>query len=482
MEKNLRKFRTIAIILVVILIALIAFVGVYGKSLNALKNLIPDYTYGMELEGARQLKFVVDTTEEEKEVYVDEQGNILGEVKTEESEGVSLETENTEETTEETQNPQEITEENTPSYATETRTIKKNEDSVLTKENFEKTKKIIQTRLNKQGISEYNVRLDTVTGDMVVEVPDDENVNIVYQLVQTKGEIQIIDHQTGIILIDSSHVKKVEAVYTSGESYQTFLQVTFDKEGAEKLKEISNEYVEVTDETGEATTTYVEVTLDGEALLTTYFGEELEAGIIQIPMGDATTDIEEFRSLFETTQYLANIMNNGQTPVVYSLSSDNFLKSSITDTQILVAVIIAIVALILASIILIVKFKVKGLLAAISNIGFIALVTIILRYTKVTITLNSVITFVAMIVLNIVFLKMYLKNMIKLSEINAYKETMKNYYLSVIPVGVVAVIFTFMANATISSIGMIVFWSMFIQAIYNFLITRALYLGQDKAK
>ena len=81
MEKNLRKFRTIAIVLVVILIALIAFVGVYGKSLNALKNLIPDYTYGMELEGARQLKFVVDTTEEEKEVYVDEQGNILGEVK-----------------------------------------------------------------------------------------------------------------------------------------------------------------------------------------------------------------------------------------------------------------------------------------------------------------------------------------------------------------------------------------------------------------
>lgn len=482
MEKNLRKFRTIAIILVVILIALIAFVGVYGKSLNALKNLIPDYTYGMELEGARQLKFVVDTTEEEKEVYVDEQGNILGEVKTEESEGVSLESENTEENAEETQNPQEITEENTPSYATETRTIKKNEDSVLTKENFEKTKKIIQTRLNKQGISEYNIRLDTVTGDMVVEVPDDENVNIVYQLVQTKGEIQIIDHQTGIVLIDGSHVKKVEAVYTSGESYQTFLQVTFDKEGAEKLKEISNEYVEVTDETGKATTTYVEVTLDGEALLTTYFGEELEAGIIQIPMGDVTTDIEEFRSLFETTQYLANIMNNGQTPVVYSLSSDNFLKLSITDTQILVAVIIAIVALIIASIILIVKFKLNGLLAAISNIGFIALVTIILRYTKVTITLNSVISFVAMIVLNIVFLKMYLKNMIKLSEINAYKETMKNYYLSVIPVAVVAVIFTFMANATISSIGMIVFWSMFIQAIYNFLITRALYLGQDKAK
>lgn len=480
MEKNLRKFRTIAIILVIILLALIAFVGIYGKNLNAFKNLIPDYSFGMELEGSRQLKFVVDTTSEEKEVYVDEQGNVLGEVKTEEDEGVSLETE---ETSEEAEGPaEEITETNTPSYATETRTIKKNEYGVLTKDNFEKTKKIIQTRLNKQGISEYNIRLDTVTGDMVVEVPDNENVNIVYQLVQTKGDIQIIDHQTGLILIDSSHVKKVEAVYTSDQSFQTFLQVTFDKEGAEKLKEISNQYVEVTDETGESTKTYVEVTLDGEALLTTYFGEELEAGIIQIPMGEATTDVEEFKALFETTQYLANIMNNGQTPVVYSLNSDNFLKSSITDTQKLVFTIILVVALVIASIILIAKYKVKGLLAAISNIGFIALTTIVLRYTKVTITLNSIIFFIAMVVLNIIFLKMYLKNMQKLPESEAYVETLKHYYLSIIPVGVVAIIFTFMANATISSVGMIVFWSMFIQVIYNLAITRTLYLGQNKAK
>ena len=199
-------------------------------------------------------------------------------------------------------------------------------------------------------------------------------------------------------------------------------------------------------------------------------------------MGEATTDVEEFKALFETTQYLANIMNNGQTPVVYSLNSDNFLKSSITDTQKLVFTIILVVALVIASIILIAKYKVKGLLAAISNIGFIALTTIVLRYTKVTITLNSIIFFIAMVVLNIIFLKMYLKNMQKLPESEAYVETLKHYYLSIIPVGVVAIIFTFMANATISSVGMIVFWSMFIQVIYNLAITRTLYLGQNKAK
>ena len=193
MEKNLRKFRTIAIVLVVVLISLIAFVGIFGKSLNQFKNLIPSYTYGMDLEGSRELKFVVDTTEEEKNVYVDDNGNVLGVVKEdEENKGASL---STNENSKDNQNVQETdTDTSKPNYATETRTIKKNEDQDLTKDNFEKTKKIIQTRFNKQGISEYNIRLDSVTGELVIDVPDNEKVNVIYQLVQTKGTVQIIDH------------------------------------------------------------------------------------------------------------------------------------------------------------------------------------------------------------------------------------------------------------------------------------------------
>lgn len=479
MEKNLRKFRTIAIVLVVVLISLIAFVGIFGKSLNQFKNLIPSYTYGMDLEGSRELKFVVDTTEEEKNVYVDDNGNVLGVVKEdEENKGASL---STNENSKDNQNVQETdTDTSKPNYATETRTIKKNEDQDLTKDNFEKTKKIIQTRFNKQGISEYNIRLDSVTGELVIDVPDNEKVNVIYQLVQTKGTVQIIDHQTGIVLIDGSHIKKVESVYSSNstEGYKTFLQVTFDKEGTEKLKEISNQYVEVTDEEGKSTKTYVEVTLDGEALLTTYFGEELSEGIIQIPMGEATKDKTEFKSVYETTQYLATIMDKGQTPVVYSLSSDNFIKSEITDTQKLVAKIAAAVVLAIVSVVLIVKYRVNGLLASISNIGFIALTILILRYTKVTITLNSVIAFVTMIILNMVFLVNLLKRLSKASISKAYNETMKNYYLSIIPFGVVAVIFTFMSNITIGSIGMIIFWCLFIQVIYNFIITKTMYIGK----
>ncbi len=473
MEKNLKKIRTVALILLITLIALIAFAGVFGKSLNQFKNIIPDYTYGMELNGTRELKFVVDTSEEEKEVYVDDAGNILGEVKDSSSNSnVSLSTDNSSETTE--------TEKTELSYAKETRKIKKNDDSVLTKDNYEKTKKVIQNRFNKQGISEYDIRLDNVTGAIVVDVPDSSDINSIYELVQTKGNIQIIDNQTGIVLIDGKNVKKVEAVYSSSasEGYRTMLQITFDQTGADKLKEISNQYVEVKDEEGNSTKTYVQISLDGQTMLTTYFGEELNDGIIQIPVGDTTKDVSEFKNLYTTAQFMATIMNDGQTPVVYKLNSDNFIKSEFTEQDIIIAKVTLVVILVLVTVIFSIKFKLNGLLAGIANIGFVALTSLILRYTKVTITINSVISFVTMIILNIVFMKMLLKALMEKSSSEALNKTMIKYYLSIIPVGVVAVIFTFMSNITVGSVGMLIFWCLFIQVIYNFIVVKALYLGR----
>lgn len=478
MEKNLKKFRTVAIVLVIALISLIAFVGVFRKSLNSMKNVIPDYTYGMELDGGRELKFVIDTSSEEKEVYIDDEGNILGEVKESDDEDTE-DTSEDEDSEEETEESDEAVEDEI-TYATETRTIKVNEDEVLTKDNFELTKKVIQTRLNKAGISEYDIRLDNITGDLVVDVPDDENVSIIYELVGTKGLTQIIDHQTGLILINSDHIKSASAVYSSSDGYQAYLQINFDKEGTELLKNISNEYVALTDDTGETTTKYVEVVMDGETLLTTYFGEELSGGIIQIPMGSSSTDVDEFQSVYETTSYIANIINNGQTPVVYTLSSDNFIKSSITDNQKIIALCIVIAVIAIVSIYYIVKYRVNGLLAVISNIGFIAVFSLILRYTRVTITLNSIVCFLAVEIANLVYLKMLLKEIKENSIVKAYATIMKKYYLSIIPICVVAVIFTFMANITVSSIGMVIFWGLFVQVFYNLIFTKTFYLGNEK--
>ena len=155
MEKALKIIKIVVITLVVILLSLIAFCGVFSKQNNIWKNSIPEFNYGLELEGIRELRYVLDDSEEEKNVYIDSEGNILGEVKEEEEsnvteDGISLNPTNE---TEDSENVEE-TETDKPNYATELRTIKANPDEVKTIENFEKAKSIIQKRLENEDVYE----------------------------------------------------------------------------------------------------------------------------------------------------------------------------------------------------------------------------------------------------------------------------------------------------------------------------------------
>ena len=462
MERNLKKIRTIAIILIAILISVIAFVGLYVKEYGIWSNKLPEFNLGMELKGIRELHFVLDTEETEKEVYVDSEGNYAGDVLTDNNETqVTLETEG-----EDTNIPEEN--KDIEGYTREKRTIKANEDNVKTIENFEKAKKIIQKRLETMEFYEYNIRQDTVTGEVVIEVPDDENIGIEQTMISTIGNIEIIDAQTGLILIDNSHVKKATMLDTSENGYQAYLQLEFDKVGTEKLKEISNNYQTVTADDGTETTNYITIKMDEQTLSTTYFAEELASGMIQLPMGKATQNYDEYIEVAKSVSMIADIVNQESMPIAYTLSSDNYIKSTITTDMIKIAKITFIAVIIVISLYLIIRFKFEGFKAAIFSIAYIGILSIIVKYTNVVITINALIALLAVIIINYVF---YIKFLQGLNKENNKKivlvNTMKELYLTIIPVCIISIIFTFMSSVVISSIGMILFWGLFVQAIYS---------------
>ena len=82
MEKNYTKIRNFALILLIILITIIAFIGIYTKKLNTYKDIIPEYKKGMDFDGYVELKFKLSDKSEEKEVWLDENGNFKGYVVT----------------------------------------------------------------------------------------------------------------------------------------------------------------------------------------------------------------------------------------------------------------------------------------------------------------------------------------------------------------------------------------------------------------
>ncbi len=497
MEKNLKKIRTIAILLIAILISIIAFCGVYFKVSGTWKNKLPDFNYGMELSGMRELRFKLDDSEEEKEVYIDSNGNVAGEVidneETPETGEISLVQDETDENNSENAETSSEDDKIPEGYTKEKRTIKANEDSAVNEENFEKAKRIIQKRLENSSY-EYNIRLDNQTGELVIEIPDNDDVQTVQSFVTTVGKIEIIDDQNGLVLLDDAGLKNAVATYnTSAENgYQGYLILTYDKSSAQKLKDISNKYVEVknenvnndnvestevqeTEETQETTeneepeTTinYISIKLDGQTLIKTYFGQELSNGTLQIPMGNATTDLNSFTDTFKQVTQIAEILKNESLPLSYKLVSDNYIQSNINIKNIVVKIAFCAITAII-SLYFIIRFKLNGLKVSILSFGYIGLLIIIIKYTNVIITLNSLIALIGVIAINYVF------NNILLNKINngadvkiSFLHAMKELYLVIIPVCIIAIIFTFMHSTIISSIGMVLFWGLFIQALYD---------------
>ena len=492
MKKNMKKIKNCVILLLAILLTLIAFFGVFKFDKGVWNNLIPTYKYGMDIVGSREIRYEVDESEKEKYVYVDENGNIKGEVW---KDGSSVTAESEATSTEDgqaTESAEEI------SYSKETRTIKTNSDDVLTQENLEKVKKIIQKRLEEQNISEYSIRIDDVTGKLVVETANNnDDVETVESLLNQAGNFKIVDYQNGLELMNNSDIKDVSVIYSNNSSYSTYLQIQFNKDGAEKLRDMSKKYVEIknekeenkeeieettenqeenseTEEANEEETTkkYVSIVLDDSTLMTTYFGEEMTQGILQIQIGDATTETDKFIENQKKASRIATVLNSGIFPVKYNIETDNFVKSEVND-NVKNTIKMAFCAIILiASIVLLVRFKEKGLIISILSIGFVSVFSLAIRYTNVSITLNSIISSYLIVIMNYILMFVLLKENENEKISTAFSNAFKKFYLRTIPVCVIALVFTFATSLQISSIGMVLFWGMILIAIYNTIFTK----------
>lgn len=448
------KSKKILILLTILLISIIAFIGIYVLNLNKLMNIVPDYNYSTDISGAREYILVVDNTEEEKTVYLDENNNIVGEAK-KDDQGNTI---------------------NVEGYRLQTVKVKKNEESNLKKENYEKSKKIIEKRIKDLEINDYKIRLDRQSGNMIIEMKQDENTDNNYALLSTKGKFEVKDNQTGIILLNNSQVESANVTTNTTVSggYKVFLQVIFDEEGTKKLNEISKNYVSTTTENEENKIKYVTIELDGATLNTTYFSEEWNSNSLYIPVSDEINDATILKETIDSVQRIANIIDYGELPIQYTLQSDNFVKSAITEKHINTFEYSIIGFLIIVIIVLTVIYKGNGFEIGIANMGFVAIFSLILRYFKVEISISGIIAILSMIILNLAFSIIVLKNR------NAFNEKFKNYNLSILPVIIFSLIFTLVKNINIQSIGTVLFWGIIIFEIYNITVTKMLIKNNER--
>ena len=452
-NKNIiNTIKILTIILLIILVSMIGFFGIYKQNKNQMSNIIKDYSYAMNLKGARTIKLKVNT---------------------------------------------EVSDES------------KNE------ENYNKSKEIIEKRLKSLKVQEYNINLNTKTGEIIVEIPEDSNTDTIVSNLNTIGKFEIIDSNTKEVLLDNSNIKSSNVLYNNATSGTTvYLEIAFDKDGKNKLEEISKTYVDSEEnnttseennatseentaeentaeetKTEDSTKKQITMKIDDEEIMTTSFDEPITTGKMQLSIGKATTDSNTLQGYISQAQNIATVLDNGNLPVEYDIEKNQYILSDITEQQVLYVVITIAIIAVIGIIFLIIKHKVNGLLAGISYIGLTALYLLLIRYTNVIISIESIFGVTIVMILNYIFIFKLLENIKKISKEKAENivnkaiiETYKRFFSRVIPICIIAIVFCFVKWIPMSSFGMILFWGLVIIAIYNILITRNILNIKEKNK
>ena len=436
------------IILAIIIISIASFGGIYKLKEYKVVNVVPDYLLGMKFNNSRVANFTVSNEIAETKIY-DKDGNEV----TEKQEGV------------------EYTEEN--GYTTvET---KVNSEESLTTSNYKLAKKILEKRLKDLKSEQYTIKLDEKNGNIQVETSENKDTDEILAVLAQKGVFELQDSETKEVLLNNSNIKSTAVVYGQTESgVAVYLQIKFDKDGTKKLEEISKKYVKTTEkqtnENGEEedkeVTKEVSILFDGQEYRSTYFGDTITDGTLNVAMGSGK-DSSSVENYVLIANELKAILNSGILPIQYEISENTVSPRITTDNIKMVAyVVLAIFAISL--IYFVIKLKLKGLLAAVLQIGYTALLLLTLRYTNVVISLEGIVGILVGIILNYMFIYFAFKNV----EENFVKDIMAKFEVRLIPIYIIAIVFTFSRLANIASLGMTLVWGLIILYVYNLIFTQ----------
>lgn len=467
----MKKVKIITIILAIILVSLISFVGIYMQTQNRMENKVKDYQLGSELEGRRVIELKISDTKTE----TDESGN-------------------------------------------ETTVAREQSPEILTAENYEIVKNTIEKRLKNLGAQDYIISLNKEDGKIKIELEENENTDLLAYYLTASGEVKVVEKDTETELINDSMVKKANYNYATNADgeYQVYIELQLTKEGQAKLEEISNNYAILaneideieaaqteteenakdtetseesaeTQETTEAEQENTETTENQEeqaetkkiAVLkiadTEYDVEKTEKNKITITVGSATTSNTTLNNNLSIATEMMILINSGKYPVIYDVQTNRYIYDDINlDTVLYVA--LAIIAIILITLVVItIRYRLKGLLSSFSIIGFIAVLLLLLRYTNILITIETIGAIIISIIINILLNISILNKIQKIGSVKeAVNNTYKEIFIKLIPVMIISIVFCFSGWTNLNNFGMTMFWGFILIPIYNYVVTRTL--------
>ena len=442
--KNGDKLKISLYVLVVLLLALISFGGIYVQKTNKMKNKLPEYILGTDLYGYREVIIKPGETTKNNDYEV------------------------------------EIIDEN--GEKTETESEEKNND-LENEDNYLKVKQLIKERLEYAKVNYYEIKCNETDGTINIKLPEKSGTDTIAQYCITKGEFKMADSETGEVFLNNEHVKKAGVQYASTSTGTAiFLTIELNKEGTEKLKEISNIYVESEDEEGNDTSKKIKMTIDDSEMITSSFEKEISDGKIELSLG-TSSDLTTLQKNIAQGNNIALLLNNGPMPITYKMEENRFIKSSITLSSILIIAGCVGTIYLIMLVYMAIKYKKQGILLGIACIGFVSILLIAVRIFNVPITITGISTIILSCIIEyslfMQILNEYSKKIDKEIKNKEIKNIIKDQMQYSIPLIIIAIVFALAKWEPMYSIGMNLFWAIVIIAIWNYIILKFIFKSKE---
>lgn len=458
--------KVMAIILTIAILVMISFVGIYIKDNGRMVNILKDNTKAMEF--GVETEFILSISDAKNTEYYDKDGNFV---------------------------PTEDVDKDAKEGTYTKKEVPVNADEVKNVENYKKVKEIMEQRINDLGLEEYQLTVNEETGDVVLKTDERAQVGKVLYAIHGQGEFLMKDAETGEVLLNNDDIKEALVGYYAGETgTSVYLTLQFDKEGTEKLKNISSTYVQTTemkDVTAEdgtvkqeesTVTKNMELYIDGNKIISSYFGQPIDNGQLQLTMGEPTTDAEKLQEVLTAASVEATKLSYGPLPIVYEVTNSanilsNFDKSKIVDLEI-VGVVIATLVLVY----FVIRYKERAIMAGVLFLGFTALYLLVNRYANVPITAASILGFTFIEIFVAFFINRLLYRL-KHYDINEdtpkaiINKSILKSIMVMVPVLIISVIFSMFTWLPISSLGIVLFWGILLYVIYSYIFGKTLLLN-----
>lgn len=438
-----KKLKLLLIVLVCILVILIGFFGIYKREGNAYKNLVPDFLLSSDLKGSTTLELEVDKSTNKE--YYDKDGNKV--------------------------DSSTVTDENKDEYTE--KEVPVNDEEQLNQENYEKVVKIIEKRLKFLSTDQYRIDLDKTSGKIIITF-EDEYADDIKSIVPLEGSLELIDETTEDVVLNYADFKSAEATYASlDEGYTIYLNLKLNDNGIEKIKNIDKykNTKETTEEGEESTESKLKVMFDTDQVASVSYDDILLTGsTLRITTGSNVTNTSTLQSQMNMNTVVAKLASIGKMPVVYKLTAEEFITPSQNVDYVVYGIYAFIVICVICAIIFILKYKINAIFMLLSFIANVAATSLIIKLTKVSISINILPAITAFFILNIVLIKNILQN---IKEENNISKAFKNGFLKTLDLFVITliifIVFAFTNMAVLNSLGLLLFWGWLNTIISNFI-------------